>query len=74
MRPPIFVRTLTEEGRQALENGLRSPDASVLRRCQMLVASARGERAPRLAEPPGCDDRAVLDALHAFNASGLTCV
>ncbi|HEV8190437.1 MAG TPA: helix-turn-helix domain-containing protein [Ktedonobacterales bacterium] len=71
MRPPIFVRTLSEAERQALEKGLRSKDAFVLHRCQMLLASARGERAPRIAEPLGCDDQTVLDALHAFNATGL---
>lgn len=31
-RPPIFVRPLTEDERQALEKGLRSQDAFVLRR------------------------------------------
>src|SRR5260370_240992 len=71
MRPPIFVRTLSDDERQALEQGLRSKDAFVLRRCQMLLASARGERAPRIAEHLGCEDQTVLDALHAFNASGL---
>jgi transposase len=71
MRPPIFVRTLTQEERQALEKGLRSSDAFVLRRCQIVLASARGQRAPRIAEHLGCDDQTVLDALHAFNASGL---
>lgn len=74
MRSPIFVRTLTDEERTALEKGLRSPDAFVLRRCRILLASARGERAPRIAEQLGCDDQTVLDALHAFNASGLTCL
>jgi transposase len=72
MRPPIFVRTLSEDERQALEKGLRSKDAFVLRRCQILLASARGERAPRIAEHQGCDDQTVLDALHAFNTRGLT--
>ena len=71
MRPPIFVRTLTEAEQQALQKGLRSKDAFVLRRCQILLASARGARAPRIAEQLGCDDQTVLDALHAFNASGL---
>jgi transposase len=74
MRPPIFVRTLTFDERQALEKGLRSKDAFVLRRCQSLLASARGERAPRIAEQLGCDDQTVLDAVHAFNASGLSCL
>jgi hypothetical protein len=49
MRPPIFVRTLSAEERQALEQGLQAKDAFVLRRCQILLASARGERAPRIA-------------------------
>jgi transposase len=71
MRPPIIVRTLSDEERQALEQGLRSADAFVLRRCQILLASARGERAPRIAAYLGIDDQTVLDALHAFNAQGL---
>jgi transposase len=71
MRPPIFVRPLTDAERAALTAGLRSPDAFVLRRCQILLASARGERAPRIAAQLGCDDQTVLDALHAFNAHGL---
>ena len=74
MRPPIFVRPLTEEERQALEKGLRSSDAFVMRRCQIVLASARGQRAPRSAEQLGCDDQTVLDALHAFNAAGLACL
>jgi transposase len=74
MRPPIFVRTLTDEERVTLERGLRSPDAFVLRRCQILLASARGERAPRIAAYLGIDDQTVLDALHAFNAAGLQCL
>lgn len=72
MRPPIFVRTLSEDERQALEQGLRSKEAFVLRRCQILLASARGERAPRIAQYLGIDDQTVLDALHAFNTSGLS--
>jgi transposase len=71
MRPPIYVRPLTDAERRALAAGLRSADAFVLRRCQILLASARGERAPRIAEALGCDDQTVLDALHAFNARGL---
>ena len=73
MRPPIFVRPLTDAERQAVTAGLRSPDAFVLRRCQILLASARGERAPRIAAHLGCDDQTVLDALHAFKAVGLAC-
>jgi hypothetical protein len=72
MRPPICVRTLTDDERQALEQGLHSTDACGFRRCQILVTSARGERAPRSAAALGIDDQTVLDALHACNASELT--
>ena len=58
----------------ALEKGLRAKDAFVLRRCQILLSSARGERAPRIAAYLGIDDQTVLDALHAFNAVGLACL
>ena len=71
MLRPIFVRPLTDAERQQIEAGLRSSDAFVLRRCQILLASARGERAPQIAAHQGCDDQTVLDALHAFNARGL---
>lgn len=71
MRPPVFVRPLSDEERSTLEKGLRSADAFVLRRCQILLASARGDRAPRIATFLGIDDQTVLDALHAFNADGL---
>jgi transposase len=71
MRSPIFVRTLSEEERKALESGLRSSDAFVLRRCQILLASARGERAPRIAENLGCGSQTVRNTIHDFNERGL---
>jgi transposase len=70
MRPPIFVRPLTDAEREQVEAGLRSPDAFVLRRSQILLASARGERAPAIARALGCDDQTVREAIHAFNARG----
>jgi len=71
MRTPIFVRPLTDTERDALTSGLRSPAAFPLRRCQILLASARGERAPQIAAHLGCDDQTVRNAIHAFNQSGL---
>ncbi len=71
MKPPVFVRALSSEERQALTDGLRSSDAFVLRRSQILLASARGERAPRIAQHLGCSDQTVLNAIAAFNARGL---
>ena len=71
MRPPIFVRELTATERAQVEAGLRSPEAFTLRRCQIVLASARGERAPAIAHQLGCDDQTVREAIHAFNATGL---
>jgi hypothetical protein len=50
MKPHIFVRDLSEQEHQSLRAGLRSSDAFVLRRSQILLASERGETAPRIAK------------------------
>jgi transposase len=71
MRPPIFVRELTEDERIQLEAGLRSNSAFVLRRSQIVLASNRGERAPAIAEVLGCDDETVRDVIRALNEHGL---
>src|ERR1700730_15654078 len=70
MRQPIFVRPLTEGKRKPLEIGLRSSDAFVLRRSQILLASARGERVPTIAKALSCDQQTVRNAIHAFNREG----
>ncbi len=71
MRPPIFVRPLPDAEREQVAAGLRSPDACVLRRCQIVLASARGEPAPVIARQLGCGDQTVRNVIHAFNAKGL---
>jgi transposase len=71
MRHPIYVRPITETEREQLTAGLRSSDAFVLRRCQILLASSRGETAPQIARTLSCDKQTVLNAIHAFNGRGL---
>ena len=71
MKTPIFVRSFSEEEREALQAGLRSKDAFTLRRCQALLASSRGEHAPKIAESLGCGQQTVRDAIHDFNERGL---
>jgi transposase len=68
---PIFIRPLTPDEHSQIQAGLRSSDAFVLRRCQILRASARGERAPVIARQLGCDDQTVRNVLKGFNAAGL---
>jgi transposase len=67
----LFIRTLTDDERKTLEAGLRSSDAFVLRRCQILLASARGEHALAIASHLGCSHETVRDVLHGFNQKGL---
>jgi transposase len=71
MKTPIFIRPLTENEQQQIRAGLRSKESFVLRRCQILLASARGERAIAIARQLGCDDQTVRNVIHGFNASGL---
>jgi hypothetical protein len=53
---------------------LRSSDAFTVRRCQILLTSARGERAPGIAQHLGGDDQTVRNAIRAFEEQGLDCL
>src|SRR5712691_10007460 len=68
---PIFIRPLTDEERQTVLAGLRSADAFMLRRCQILLASERKERAPHIAGILGCNDQTVRNVIADFNDKGL---
>jgi transposase len=71
MRSPIYVRDLTEEEHGRLEAGLRATAAFEVRRCQILLASDRGEWVPRIAEMLGCNDQTVRNVLKRFEQDGL---
>lgn len=71
MKAPIFIRPVTEDERVSIQAGLRSKDAFVLRRCQILLASSRKERAPAIAQALGCDDQTVRNVINGFNQKGL---
>jgi len=71
MKAPLFVRTLTDEERAQLEAGLHSPNAFMLRRCQILLSSDRGLHASVIERNLGCDDDTVRKVIKAFNAHGL---
>src|SRR5919112_5706554 len=74
MKPPTFVRPLTDDQRQALKAGLRSPEAFTLRRCQILLRSADGHRPKAIAAAVGCCVQSVRNAVRAFEAEGLACL
>jgi hypothetical protein len=74
MKPPLFIRPLSESERLTLRQGLRATDAFTLRRCQTLIQSDQGQRPTQIAAALGCSAQAVRDALHAFAAQGLACL
>ena len=71
MKPPLFVRALTSEEQQALTAGLRSADAFAMRRCQILLASSRGQRPSQIAANLGCATQTVRNAIKDFHQEGL---
>jgi DNA-binding CsgD family transcriptional regulator len=74
MEPPLFVRSLTAEEGQQLCAGLQSRDAFTLRRCQILLASAQGQRPAQIAAALGCASQTVRNSLHAFEQQGPDCL
>src|SRR3982750_67392 len=71
---PLFVRELSDPERHALRAGLRSSDGFTVRRCHILLASARGDTAPVIAQAVGCSPQAVRNVLRAFETRGLAVV
>jgi transposase len=70
-KAPLFVRPLPDAERQTLEDSLRSSDAFVLRRAQIILASARGEQVGVIAPRVGFSGQAVRNIIRAFNARGV---
>ena len=71
MKTPLFVRTLSPDEQAQIEAGLRSCDAFTFRRCQILLASRRGQRPSSIARNLGCATQTVRNAIHAFEQKGL---
>lgn len=74
MHPPLYVRALTQAEQTALEEGLRSQDAFCLRRCQILLASARQKHPSQIGKDLGCSAQTVRNVIRAFEANGLACL
>ena len=74
MKPPLFVRELSGAERRALHAGLRGREAFTLRRAQILLASAEGQRPAQIAARLGCVVGTVHNAIHAFAQEGVGCL
>jgi transposase len=62
---------LSEKERERLKAGLRSRETFVMRRCQILLASASGLSPPKIAANLGCASQTVRNAIRAFNHRGM---
>jgi hypothetical protein len=65
MRPPLYIRHLTDTERAALEAGLRSYAAFPVRRCQRLLASAARQKPSNIAKTLHCAPQTGRNVLHA---------
>ena len=71
---PLFVCELSDPERRALQAGLRSSDGFTVRRCHILLASARGDTTTVIAKAVGCSPQAVRNVVRAFETRGLAVV
>lgn len=74
MLPPLYVRPLSDTERVALEQGLRSRNSFTLRRCQILLASAKRSQPREIATYVGCSVQTVRNTIRAFEQQGLACL
>ena len=70
-KAPLFVRPPTDAERQVLAESLRAPDAFVVRRAQIILASAQGEPVGVIAPRVGFSGQAVRNVIRGFNAHGV---
>ena len=68
---PLFVRELSDLERHALQGGLRSSHGFTVRRCHILLASARGDTTTVITKAVGCSPQAVRNVVRAFESRGL---
>ena|SRR5215470_1009787 len=71
MKPPLFIRPLTDDERRQLEVDRRTADAFRVRRAQIVLASARRLSPKPIAQMLGCTVQTVRNVIHAFNTRGV---
>jgi transposase len=71
MKPPLFIRPLTDDERMQLEADRRTADAFRVRRAQSVLASARRLSPKPIAQLVGCAVQTVRNVLQAFNTRGV---
>ena len=71
MKPPLFLRPLTDDEHRQLEADRRTADAFRVRRAQIVLASAQRLAPKPIAQLVGCAVQTVRNVIHAFNTRGV---
>ena len=71
MKPPLFIRPLTEDEHRQLEADRRMADVFRVRRAQIVLASAQRLSPKPIAQLVGCAVQTVRNVIHAFNTRGV---
>ena len=71
MKPPLFIRPLTDDERRQLEADRRTVDACRVRRAHIVLASAQKLSPKPIAQLVGCSVQTVRNVIHAFNTRGM---
>ena len=74
MNRSLLLRALTEDEVQQMKAGLRSTKAYVVRRSQILLASAKGFTPTQIASVVGCGKFTVTTMISEFHARGIAYV
>lgn len=74
MYAPLLVRSLNQSEQDELKQGLRSRNGFKLRRCQILLASTKGQPPSQIAQQVGCSVQTVGNVIRAFEQHGLECL
>jgi transposase len=71
MKPPLFIRPLTDDEHRQLAADRRTADACRVRRAQIVLASAQRLSPKPIAPVVGCAVQTVRNVIHAFHTQGV---
>src|SRR5262245_42379724 len=74
MRAVLALRALTAGEERQLREGVRSPRGQTVRRCQIILARAKGWSPAQIASIVGCKTETVTRVVIDFHARGVECV
>jgi len=68
----LYVRSLTEEEQQQVQQLLRSGDTVTHRHARVVLLSSQGQKVSQIVSLVGLSDRRIRDILHGFTEHGIS--